>query len=211
MVNALSGIPKRRFKKARGGGTVEERGNLMGQKRSIGIVEDHGDGSFVEQLSDPLLTTRNDWSKKSGYKQRAPLQPFTGQLNVNVNYRVTESQNATVPTYFMNAVSGPRGTGFVAGPSPSLMVLDRNGFVQPFPLDRKAVVGMASRPRGKKAPYVRSWLTPQKRKDAVDLEIRGNMAYNEWQNDMPEVYMCGNGFAMAGAAYISGVANPDTF
>jgi hypothetical protein len=190
---------------------VTNGGTLLGQKRSIAIMEDHGDGSWVEGMSDPLLSTHNDFTRKYGYKSQFQMQAFTTRYDFPVNFRVTDGQNDTVATYFQNAVHGPTGTGFVPEPRDSLMVLDKNSFCQPFPLDRTAVVGMASRPRGKRAPYVRSWLNDRKIKDAVDAEIRGNMAANEWQTTMPHVYEQGNGFALAGAAYASSVANPDTF
>lgn len=195
-------------------------GKVFGQdkfKGSLDIIARQQDDFRFKATGDwpaklyPPLSTRNDWNQYPGYDEINPVQPLTGLLGVPVGFGVTESKNASVPTYSQDSAgNGVRGTKFIPESGPTRFA--RNDYVQPYPIDRIPMQGVPKlRPRGTYAPYVRSWLTDEKRRVAVDYNLRGNLAFNEWFRNLPEVYERGNGYAVSGPAYPSSQVNVDTF
>jgi len=175
-----------------------------GLRRTLGQVLDKG-RNFPAGLYP--ITTRNDVEEQVGYVgPDTGTWPITGPLTEQQNTGITDSRDLTNVTSAGKVLAG------------SIPLVDQSG--KPtrvgkydWAIDTRGDgAGLVlHRPKGEMAPYVRSWLDDETRRAAVDLNIRGNMAYNEWERNLPHVYEQGNGFALAGPAYASSSGNVDTF
>lgn len=151
------------------------------------------------------LTTRNDVEHQVGYiGPDTALWSFTGPPTEQQNTGITSARNITAPSIASSVVAGHIGQ---IGPSQQPMQVGKYTWAVE---DRFHGIN-EGRPRGVLAPYVRSGLDDQMLKEAVDYNVRGNLAYNEWQTALPHVFEQGNGFAIAGPPYVSASANVDTF
>lgn len=151
------------------------------------------------------LTTRNDVERQVGYiGPDTNLWAITGPPTEQQNTGITSARNLTAPSIASSVVAGHIAQ---VGPSQQPMRIGKYTWTVE---DRFNGIN-EGRPRGVLAPYVRSGLDDQMLKNAVDYNVRGNLAYNEWQTALPHVFEQGNGFAISGPPYASSSVNVDTF
>lgn len=151
------------------------------------------------------LTTRNDVEHQVGYiGPDTGLWPITGPLTEQQGTGITDARNVNYPSAQSRVDAGR--IDIVAQSGLPIRVGRYDWAVE----NRNAGL-VQHRPRGTLAPRVVSDVDNEILKEAVDLNVRGNMAYNEWENKLPHVFEQGNGFAISGPAYVSSSVNVDTF
>lgn len=156
------------------------------------------------------ITTRNDWEHQVGYDNpNAPLWDVTGRLTLNQNTGITDSKTLTATNTADKFVYGDIGLPDESGDPTRVGKYD-------WAIDARTAGLRMSRPTSDRAPFVRSGLNPAMRKDALDYNVRGNLPENEWfGNSFPRVFEQGNGYALAGPAWVTSVGaagiNVDVF
>lgn len=151
------------------------------------------------------LTTRNDVEHQVGYVgPDTALWAITGGLTEQQNTGITDSRNLNAPSTAENFVSGDIPIVPQSGLPTRIGKYD-------WAVENRSGGLVQNRPKNVPGPYLESDVSPETRKEAVDLNIRGNMAYNEWENPLKEVFAQGKGFALSGPAYASSSVNVDAF
>lgn len=150
------------------------------------------------------ITTRNDVEHQVGYiGPDTSMWADTGRLAEEQNTGITDGKTLTAPSVASRVFAGQRDIPGPSGRSSRVGKYD-------WAIEPRSALLAVHRPRGVMAPYVRSSLNDEMIREALDYPIRGNMAYNEWQRTLPHVYEQGNGYALAGPAWVASVGNGDT-
>jgi hypothetical protein len=182
--------------------SLPSQGRDDGLKRALGQVVAKGRDTPSGLYP---LTTRHDVEHQVGYVgPDTGLWSITGGLTEQQNTGITDSRSVTWPS---------TGAVVSAGHIPLVPQSGRPSRVGKYDWAyeaRNANLAMM-RPKDRAAPYVRSGLDDASIRLALDYNVRGNMCLNEWNRTLPHVYEQGNGYALAGPAYISSNVNVDTF
>jgi hypothetical protein len=147
------------------------------------------------------LTTRHDVEHQVGYDgPSTALWAETGRLSQHQTTSITDSRTLTAQSIPARVAAGEQD---VPGPSGAPSRIGKYDWA----VENRNAGLVMHRPNGVRAPYVRSWLNDESIKAALDYDIRGNMAYHEWNNTLPQVYEQGNGYAISGPAWVAGAGN----